>query len=651
MIFPKAMSEIELIVPAGDLLQVAKILAGKGLFHQVEAGAAAGNRSQQREGNWVESAAAYAGLDRRVQMLLRNLAIEESVPQPGESLELLNQDQAETLLDAIEEEVQGETSRLADATKSLETLRSHRQQLTAVADIDLDIKTIQGSRFLLSQLGTIPAANVTRLQSSLARVPHMFLTMIEDSHRPVVWVGATTSNRDVFERATRSAYFEPLQLPSGYEGSPRQVIQWLDEEIRKLENTCETQRAALSTLAKKHAESLSKLAWKIRASRSLAEAILKFGRLRHTYIIVGWVPSDSLDALLSAIRKVSKEAIVETTHAGRAGDRRNVPVALGSSRLLQPFQMLVTTYARPKYGEVDPTWLIALTFPLLFGAMFGDVGHGVLLAAFGLLLTSRKVERLRGLAGLGGLLTVCGLVAAAFGFLYGSIFGFEHVLHAAWLQPSEDPLSILAVAIGAGVVLLSIGFLVGMFNSMVSRDWAHLLFGHGGIAAALLYWSLLGLAGSSFGIIHLPQQIFVVIAAVTGLMMMFSGVLIRLVERERPLVEGGVGTYAIQAPIELLVTFLDLASNSLSYVRVGAFAIAHVVLSSVVFLMAGLVSPSHGAGYWIIVVLGNIGIVLYEGLIVGIQTLRLSYYEFFSKFFAGGGITFEPLSLLRQQDA
>jgi V/A-type H+/Na+-transporting ATPase subunit I len=134
-------------------------------------------------------------------------------------------------------------------------------------------------------------------------------------------------------------------------------------------------------------------------------------------------------------------------------------------------------------------------------------------------------------------------------------------------------------------------------------------------------------------------------------MIMFSGVLMRLVEGERPLIEGGLGTYAIQAPMELFETVISFLSNSLSYVRVGAFAIAHVVLSSVVFLLADMLSPGHGIGYWMVVFFGNIGIVLYEGLIVGIQAMRLSYYEFFSKFFTGGGIRFEPLSLMRHQDA
>jgi V/A-type H+-transporting ATPase subunit I len=307
--------------------------------------------------------------------------------------------------------------------------------------------------------------------------------------------------------------------------------------------------------------------------------------------------------------------------------------------------MLVTTYARPRYGEIDPTWLIAITFPLLFGAMFGDVGHGLLLALFGGVISSRKVKALKSLAGLGGLITICGLVAAAFGFLYGSLFGYEDILPAIWMHPLENILSILIVAVGAGVVLLTLGFLIGIFNAIVSHDWPHLVFGHNGIAGFLLYWSLLGLAGSAAKVIPVSPKIFGLLAIVAGLATMFSELLIRLMEGERPLIEGGIGTYAIQAPVELFEAVISLLSNSLSYVRVGAFAVAHGGLSSAFFILAKLTGPEFGVSYWIVVAIGNLFIVGFEGLIVGIQTMRLSYYEFFSKFFSGGGMRFEPLTL------
>jgi len=127
---------------------------------------------------------------------------------------------------------------------------------------------------------------------------------------------------------------------------------------------------------------------------------------------------------------------------------------------------------------------------------------------------------------------------------------------------------------------------------------------------------------------------------------MFSELLKHLVEGHRPLIDGGIGLYLFQAAVELFENLISLLSNTLSYVRVGAFAVAHAGLSSAIFILAALVSPTHGIGYLIVAVLGNLFIAGFEGLIVGIQTLRLEYYEFFGKFFTGGGMSYEPLNPL-----
>jgi V/A-type H+-transporting ATPase subunit I len=137
----------------------------------------------------------------------------------------------------------------------------------------------------------------------------------------------------------------------------------------------------------------------------------------------------------------------------------------------------------------------------------------------------------------------------------------------------------------------------------------------------------------------------VALLVIAAIMVMFSEVFIRLMEGERPLIEGGIPMFGIQSFMELFEAIITFLSNTLSYIRLGAFAIAHGVLSLVFFLLAGLVGPKFGVGYWIVVLIGNIFIVGFEGLIVGIQVMRLSYYEFFSKFFTGGGMRFEPLTI------
>jgi V/A-type H+-transporting ATPase subunit I len=645
MFFPKAMSELELIVPSKDLLGVMKILSGHGVFHQSDS-SYPGLESEAGASNiWQEKASAYAALERRVQSLLQTLAIEESRPVSIDFQDTLEPEAITPTLEGIEGEVRQASDQLTEERKHLEQLEGALRQLEPVADIDLDISSFRNSHYLFSTLGVMPAANVGRLQTSLTRVPHVFLTLRADPKNPVVWLAGTQANTDILERAARSAYLNPLNLPQGYEGTPAEIIRRLHQEVEAGKQKTAELKTTLTHLAEKYKMQLLGLLAEIHASRLITDAIVRFGRLRHTYVIVGWIPSDDFEDLIRRIKSVSKESLVETFPTNRRGENQNVPVALQNSKFLRPFQMLVTTYARPRYGELDPTWLIAFTFPLLFGAMFGDVGHGILLAVLGVLISSRKVKALNSLASLGGLITICGMAATLFGFLYGSLFGFEDVIPALWLEPSKDPLPILAVAIGAGVVLLTIGFLIGIFNYIVSRKWGRLFFSNNGIAGFVLYWSTIGGVASFLHKISIAPIVFIVLAVAASLAIMFSEVLIRLVEGERPLVEGGLGTYAVQAPMEWFEAIISFLSNTLSYVRIGAFAIAHGVLSSVFFILASLVSSSHGVGYWIVVAIGTVFIVLFEGLIVGIQTMRLEYYEFFSKFFTGGGMRFEPLTL------
>jgi len=318
-----------------------------------------------------------------------------------------------------------------------------------------------------------------------------------------------------------------------------------------------------------------------------------------------------------------------------------VPVAMSSSRFLSPFQMLVNTYSRPLYGEIDPTILIAITFPLLYGAMFGDFGQGIVLAVLGWLIASKRI--LRSMTSLGGLIMACGASAAVFGLLYGSFFGSEEIIHPLWLQPSQNIMTVLLITIGAGVILLNIGFVLSIINAWKLKDWGHVLFDHNGLAGMVLYWGMIGmLAGAYTGKQFVPAPILIVMMIVGGIVVMFAEVFKHLVEGHRPLIEGGIGTYGIQAFFELFEALIGFLSNTLSYVRVGAFAVAHGALSLVIFQLAG--NPSS-VGYWIVVLIGNIFIIGFEGLIVGIQTMRLEYYEFFGKFFKGGGLRFDPIKL------
>jgi V/A-type H+-transporting ATPase subunit I len=204
-------------------------------------------------------------------------------------------------------------------------------------------------------------------------------------------------------------------------------------------------------------------------------------------------------------------------------------------------------------------------------------------------------------------------------------------------------MNILMLAIGAGIILLTIGFLIGIYNAWMLRDWGRVLVDHNGIAGLLLYWSLvLTLIRMYNGTVILPPTLLYITLGIGSFFVTFAEIFKHLINGHRPLVEEGIGTYAIQAFFELFETFISFLSNTLSYVRVGAFAVAHGSLTSVIYMLAG---NGGSVGSWVGIIFGNLFIVGFEGLIVGIQTMRLEYYEFFSKFFAGGGTRFEPLKL------
>ena len=647
MFYPQEMTEIELIVPERDVLAVTSVLANRGIFHQVDASYIQSETGLDSPDDWRAKSAAYAALERRILSAMKALDIDERMPHVDDLTSMVEIDSVRSAAQRLEEEVGETVDSLAQAQGRVEQLATYIQQLEKVSAADVDIGTFRNFKYAFAMLGVIPNDHIERLETSMERIPFALLILRKEPQRSIALLLGTQRNADVLERAARSAYLNPLHLPDSHSGTPSQIIKALYADIAEEQQRIQDRRGQIAELQQAREKELQAWLWRVRASRMLANAVARLGRLRYTYLIVGWVPVSHLNALTRQLDQVSKDIVIEINRSERRSAEQNVPVSLRNPGPFHAFQQLVTTYGRPRYQEVDPTFLMALTFPILFGAMFGDVGHGLVLALLGGLLASRKVPALRGLADLGVVIAICGVAAMIFGFLYGSIFGFEHVLPVLWIRPMEDIMHILGVAIGAGVVLLSVGFVIGILNAWIAKDWSRLLFSHNGVAGLVLYWSLLGMAAGVFlrGF-PVPTQVFVALAVVSGVAVTFAELLGRLIEGHRPLIQGGIATYAVQAFFELFETLISFLSNSLSYVRVGAFAVAHGGLSAVIFILAEMLSPTHGTGYWIVVALGNLFIIGFEGLIVGIQTLRLEYYEFFSKFFRGGGVVYTPLTTL-----
>jgi V/A-type H+-transporting ATPase subunit I len=356
--------------------------------------------------------------------------------------------------------------------------------------------------------------------------------------------------------------------------------------------------------------------------------------------------------------------------------KEKVPVSLDHGAFVKGFEGVVFSYGAPLYGTIDPTPLVAFFFTILFGIMFGDMGQGFVLLLAGLLTGRRGLKSLKGFRGYSTPLIAVGIASMIMGFLNGEVFTSEELLVGPTRaitgfltgRPVDRILTLMPLTekggsvtklfyffgftIAVGVIFNSIGLLVNIINQWGLRNYERALFSKTGIAGTLLFWYALSIAircllGGSF-------QWFDFIGLALPVFCIFFGPLIwRIVQGKRPVLEHGFLVFFMEGFVEILETISTYISNTVSFLRVGAFALSHAVLSFIIFKLSEMVMEAAGgiggsAVFLLIMIFGNAVIILLEGMIVAIQVVRLQYYEFFSKFFTETGVEFSPFRFRRE---
>jgi V/A-type H+-transporting ATPase subunit I len=346
--------------------------------------------------------------------------------------------------------------------------------------------------------------------------------------------------------------------------------------------------------------------------------------------LAGWTPRSALAGLRDRLAPVGAAVVPLPTPRGV-----DPPTALPADRYRAAFAPLVDTYATVPYADVDPTLLAGLAYVVMFGAMFGDAGHGLLLLLAGLLLRAGRPRRLARLAPHWPLVAGAGAAATGFGLLYGEFFGPTGVVPALGIAPMEEPVRLLAAGVGLGAVLLAGAYAVGTANRVREGGWSLALYAPAGLAGALLFlaagiaalawWRGLPWLGAAAGGISL-----------VALALAFAGLLAGA---------GGGAAAAAQAVIELVDVVIRLGTNVLSFARLAAFGLTHAVLGWIVWTAASRLAgggPAAIAGAVVVFVVGNVLTFGLEALVAGVQALRLEYYELFSKVFQIEGRPFRP---------
>jgi len=349
-------------------------------------------------------------------------------------------------------------------------------------------------------------------------------------------------------------------------------------------------------------------------------------------VFVGWAPQPVLPELRATLQRLGA-ALVEL----RAPWGRQPPTLLAPARAAEPFRPLLTTYGAVPYEDVDPTPFVAVTYCLMFGMMFGDVGDGALIVLAAFALSRSRNPGLAGLRKVWPMIAAAGASAALFGALYGELFGPTKVLPTLWLEPLDSPTRLLAVAIAAGVGLLAVGYVIGIINRVREGGALLALTAESGVPGlALLVGGILAVLGIATKSAWLtPAGLAIVAVAVVPLVLGL-----------RAEAGGGV-TAVLEVGIGVLDALLRLFSNVFSFARLAAFGLMHAAIGQVVLHAAGSLtgSPLGDLAAVATFTVGWTAAFALEGLVVSVQALRLEYYELFSRLFVREGRPFRPFSL------
>lgn len=438
---------------------------------------------------------------------------------------------------------------------------------------------------------------------------------------------------DVKKGFEEAGYAEMPQL----EGMPKsffEVNRAIEEFERRLHNILSRKSELLSQLSLISSELkyFKSLLFDIQSVISIKEgkAVEK-----HWVILDGYVPTKNLERLINDLKTKLEGRILFNSVEEHSSPQ--VPVIFKYPSFFKIFDSITNLYGTPSYTEINPTPILAITFPLFFGLMFGDLGHGIMLALLGFFMS----KYLKSMEKIGKMLIICGITSAIIGgILYGEAFG-KHIGYHAILSPSKDFMSLFKFSLYIGVAQISLGIILQIMNNLIQKKkidallvntprlllyimFVYLVFGYGlNIARWLEGPIFLLLIPSIIMLIGKPTLLFIMHEKKEG----FSAL-------------GELG-------FEVLDTMIRFISNTVSYLRIFAMVMAHIQLTNVFYSLASIT----GGGIfgeitaWLLMAIGNIFVVLLEGIIAMAQDLRLHFYEWFSKFYENGGIKFTPFKL------
>ncbi len=569
------------------------------------------------------------------------------VPEGAAGIQLI--DERLRLLEQQSAKLLGNYQRIIQRQKEIVTIS---EQVSPYRGLEIPLDGLDRFSFIHFVTGSIPAENLKDLEKVISDNVAL-LPLAQQKGKQSIFAITTRNGQSVLEEALRKTGFQHEVLPVAEGITADRLSEETEGEQNQLAAELEQVNNELRTIAARLALPLAEIERFIDTECRLLDISQMFSRTEATILISGWVPEEDIEVLERCLKEITSSRFMLKTNPPDALKHEQVPVRLRHSRLIKPFEMLVSTYGFPSYEELEPTLFVALSYIVMFGMMFGDVGHGMVLAICGLL--ALFIGRSRTIRDLGVLLLFGGASSIIFGVIYGSYFGIVALKkYALWHDPLEgDPMGLMYGAIGIGVVMISLGLILNSINRFRRGDVIGGFLDKFGLVGLLFYWGTLVLlmnsaAIQSRGLMGVSVVLFFVVPVVGWSFKEPIEHILNHGKGENGKKNGRLIGVFMESCVGAFEAILSYLANTISFVRLAAYAMSHAALLFAAFMLAEEVKKiSFGGTLWslLIIILGNLIAIVLEGIIASVQALRLEYYEFFGKFFSGSGQPFEPFKL------
>lgn len=528
-----------------------------------------------------------------------------------------------------------EVNHISEKLKALDVI----PYIECMKNIDVDIGKLLDMNYFTMKFGFLTREKARKISQNHENIKAIVLHVGTHDEKELYIIISPRSLDMEMGRILRSTNFTEIKLDNSYWGTPKVMVEKINGDILKFKDRLKTLQELSKKDIQERSESIDRLYSKLIMESKIDEIRVKVGATQNFAYISAWIPDNKSEVFEKAFTK-HPDTLVAYKKAEEVSTTIPVPTRMENNHFFRPFEMLVNMYGVPSHDEIDPTVFFGIAYMFLFGAMFGDLGQGFIISLAGFLLRKRMDPSFC------GILTRIGIGSMAFGVLYDSFFGYEHIISKwlpldIYLRPIDNINLVLIIAILVGLVLVYISYGYSVVNKLRVCDLEEGLFGRNGINGIVLLTSLLLLVYKQVMAVQWLSTLFLsIVIFINIILLVVKQPLSALILKKDHLYEESPTEYYIESGFNIFETFLSLLSNSASFIRVGAFALNHVGLFIAFHTLADIIGTT--GGNVIMFILGNAIIIGLEGLVVFIQGLRLFYYELFSKYYTGEGVLFNP---------